>query len=124
MKFHSFAIAALAAISMNARAQVPCHELEATIDNSLKSAAMASAAAAFDKDITRQTNKLLEANNHLQFINANLTLLIQNKCPVVRRTPLSPAVYFDEAMACKRAEADGRGGAPICDVKTWKGQSK
>jgi len=124
MKLHSFAVAALAAMTMNANAQVPCHELESAIDNALKAAAMATATVARDDHLGRHTNRLLEANNQLQVINGNVILLTLHKCPMVRKTPLNPAVYSSEAVKCKLAEVNGNGGAPICDMQTWKGLGK
>ena len=103
-----------------------CQELDTTIDNSIRKIALTLAEGdVFDKGAMQQAARYVAANNHLQVIQISLSLQSQNKCQV-RKSVINPLIYQSEALKCLTATLGEKKGdsAVLCDIKTWKGDSK
>jgi hypothetical protein len=111
-------------VATTAHAQSNCAAFDAAIEQRLKSIAMNQINSVIESSAMRQTSREGDTANHLHLVALNLTLMIQNKCPI-STTPLDPNVYFTEALACRKAQLGTKSdNLPACDFATWKGQKK
>lgn len=113
------AVAAAAFVAAPAFAQSTCDALQLAIEAEIKDAALSSVLGIGDNSAPRATLRQLEIANNLSTIQANLTLMAQNKCPA-RTAPIIPAVYLSNALDCNIAIMKGEKNAPACDKSTWQ----
>lgn len=105
----------------DAQAQTACDRLAEAIETSAKEISFYAVDGALDNSAPRATNRKLEQNMHVGLIQANLTLMQANKCPLPK-APFSESGYKDSAFTCVAAAM--RGGDPTkqlpeCDRAKW-----
>ena len=107
-----------------------CGELQETIENALKGAAMVQARNMADDSVPRATLAELETANARQVVQIHLQLLKDNGCPANKR-PLTTGRYLMGALQCRNQELAQQAGKEVelvpgkpipaaCDTSKWR----
>lgn len=118
MKANLATFALLLLLPLRVSAQSACADFDAAIELSLKRIASSYVEGLTDNSAPRQALRNSEMANELATININITLQIQNKCPV-RKTSINWTKYVGAALGCRASAMKDEKDSPACDINKW-----
>ncbi|MEN2991098.1 hypothetical protein WG926_22490 [Tistrella sp. BH-R2-4] len=117
MKYAAIALATCVLGSSGAMA-ANCAQLMEAYENQGKLMSMAQAETAVDNSVYRAINTAMKVNNWQLSRQMNLTLMIQNKCPLPG-DPVWLNDYSLNATECQIEMIKGNYKATECDMGKW-----
>jgi hypothetical protein len=100
------------------KSQGTCDALAAAVEGGVRDLAHYSFDGTFDSSAMRETNRQLQKVVASNLIQANLTLMQANRCPLPK-LPVDEYAYRSAALKCLSAVKPKDGVAPECIRPNW-----
>lgn len=116
-----FALLTLAGLAFanQSYAAPDCAAFTRAFEGGIKSAALDFVETIGETSAVRAANAQASIANDYAVAQMNLTLLIQNKCPLPER-PVAIGNFLVDAVNCRTATLKGEKQPHICDQSLWK----